>query len=120
MRVWITQSNRVAFGEVVDISQQRPRWDRFAGFWCHKVPPAQICRAEFERVFSPLPESFGHSGPHSILRVELEGTMTICERCHGTGEIEREIGGDGHGNRCAGVADVPSPCPECLDETSDD
>lgn len=36
-----------------------------------------------------------------------------CERCHGTGEVDFQIGGDGYGDRCCGLADVPGVCPEC-------
>lgn len=95
----------------MEISLERPRWKGCV--WWHEFTPVRVCRIDFERIFGALPESFGRGGPDSIFRAELEGTMTICERCHGTGEIEREIGGDGYGNRCAGVADVPLVCPEC-------
>lgn len=37
----------------------------------------------------------------------------ICETCHGEGAVETTIGGDGYGDRCAGLADVPIVCPDC-------
>lgn len=36
-----------------------------------------------------------------------------CGECNGTGEVEVQIGGDGYGGKCAGLADVPAACPEC-------
>jgi DnaJ-class molecular chaperone len=38
-----------------------------------------------------------------------------CAECDGTGIVSRQIGGDGYGDRCAGVADVEAPCPDCED-----
>ena len=39
--------------------------------------------------------------------VVIEG-YPLCERCHGTGEIEIQVGGNGYA-----VSDVPCVCPEC-------
>lgn len=37
-----------------------------------------------------------------------------CERCHGTGLVTISYGGDGYGDRCAGLADADDqPCPDC-------
>ena len=36
-----------------------------------------------------------------------------CKTCNGTGTVERTIGGDGYGGRCAAEADVPTQCPDC-------
>lgn len=37
-----------------------------------------------------------------------------CPACNGTGEgPEIQIGGDGYGDRCCALADVPSACSEC-------
>jgi len=36
-----------------------------------------------------------------------------CPTCGGSGEVERTIGGDGYGGRCAGTMDVPCVCSEC-------
>ena len=49
--------------------------------------------------------------------VTCQGTGEVevpkCELCRGTGEIETQIGGDGYGNRCCALADVPCVCPDC-------
>ncbi len=39
--------------------------------------------------------------------------MKTCGACRGTGEVERQIGGDGYGDRCCALADVPCVCSEC-------
>lgn len=36
-----------------------------------------------------------------------------CEACKGKGEYEAQIGGDGYGDRCCALADVPCVCPGC-------
>jgi len=36
-----------------------------------------------------------------------------CPDCGGTGQHEGQIGGDGYGGKCAGVADVPMICNTC-------
>jgi len=36
-----------------------------------------------------------------------------CPDCDGTGQYEGQIGGDGYGGKCAGVADVPLVCNTC-------
>jgi hypothetical protein len=39
-----------------------------------------------------------------------------CERCHGTGLITIQYGGDGYGDKCCGLADADDqPCPSCDD-----
>lgn len=36
-----------------------------------------------------------------------------CSACDGEGYYEKEIGGDGYGDRCCGLADVPVICNMC-------
>jgi hypothetical protein len=37
-----------------------------------------------------------------------------CERCHGTGLVTIQIGGDGYGDKCCGVMDCDDqPCTSC-------
>lgn len=37
----------------------------------------------------------------------------ICSTCDGEGTVDREIGGDGYGDRCCATADVPMKCDDC-------
>lgn len=40
--------------------------------------------------------------------------MKDCEACQGTGEgPDITIGGDGYGDRCCGLMDVPTVCFDC-------
>lgn len=43
----------------------------------------------------------------------LDSMRGKCETCGGSGVVERTIGGDGYGDRCAAQADVEAPCPDC-------
>ena len=36
-----------------------------------------------------------------------------CTACKGEGTVDREIGGDGYGDRCCATADVPTKCGDC-------
>lgn len=38
-----------------------------------------------------------------------------CLNCLGHGVLEKQIGGDGYGDLCAGVADVEVDCDECAE-----
>ncbi len=50
-----------------------------------------------------------------LLEAAIEDAKA-CANCGGTGLVSRQYGGDGYGNRCAGLADADDQkCEDCED-----
>jgi hypothetical protein len=62
------------------------------------------------RIEESLPD--GEPEPFRVLLRQALAPVP-CEECDGEGEVEITIGGDGYGDRCAALADVPRVCHEC-------